>query len=72
MRTRSQSKELRCKSCGILLAKIDDSGLNIRRGDLQATLHGDFHASIVCYRTSCRTLNVLKLSTAESEVGAAS
>jgi hypothetical protein len=72
MRTRSHPKELRCKSCGILLAKIDDSGLNIRRGQLQATLHGDFHASIVCYRTSCRTLNVLKLCTTVSKGGAVS
>lgn len=63
MRTQPRSDEIRCKSCGILLAKIDESGLSIRRGEMQATVHGDFHASIVCYRPSCRTLNVLRLTT---------
>jgi hypothetical protein len=63
MVTRPDSNDVRCKSCGILLAKIDDSGLTIRRGDLQATVDGAFHASIVCYRTSCKTLNVVRLTT---------
>ena len=63
MATLPSPKEVRCKSCGILLAKIDDGGMTIRRGDLQATVDGAFHASIVCYRTSCRTLNVIRLTT---------
>ena len=50
---------------GQVLAKIDDSGMTIRRGDLQATVDGAFHASIVCYRPSCRTLNVIRLTTSE-------
>lgn len=63
MGTRPSPREVRCKSCGILLAKLDDGGLTIRRGDLQATVDGEFHASIVCYRTSCKTLNVVRLTT---------
>lgn len=65
MGTPPRSREVRCKSCSILLAKIDDSGMTIRRGDLQATVDGTFHASIVCYRPSCRTLNVIRLTTSE-------
>ena len=60
---RSNVEEVRCKACNILLATIDDSGLNIRRGELQATVDGDFHASIVCYRPRCRRLNVLRMTT---------
>lgn len=56
---RTQARDVRCKSCNILLAKIDDAGLTIRRGDLQATLAGDVHASLVCYRPRCGCLNVL-------------
>lgn len=54
---RTTSTECRCKSCGALLAKRDDGGVSIRRGDLQATITGDFTAAVTCYR--CRTLNVL-------------
>lgn len=64
-------KEIRCKGCGILLAKIDKSGLTIRRGELQATINGDFLASIVCYRPRCRTLNVLSLKTESDKRGTA-
>lgn len=63
--------DVRCKDCGILLGKIDESGLNIRRNDLQATVTGVFHASIVCYRSRCRTLNVLRLPTPIMSVGPA-
>ena len=56
--------EVRCKACGVLLAKLDDAGLSVRRGELQVTVDGEFHASIVCYRPRCRTLNVLRLRTA--------
>lgn len=64
---RTQSRDIRCKGCNILLGKLDESGLTIRRGDLQATIAGDFHASLVCYRPRCRQLNVLTLSTSSPE-----
>jgi len=57
------AEDLRCKACGILLGKVDESGLTICRGELQVTVGGHFHASIVCYRPRCRTLNVVNLST---------
>ncbi|RMG48087.1 MAG: hypothetical protein D6718_02545 [Acidobacteria bacterium] len=64
MRTRhGKPEELRCEGCGILLATIDDNGLTIRRGQLQVTVGGDLHASIVCYRPRCRRLNVIRLNT---------
>ena len=63
-------RDWRCSRCGILLARIDETGLTIRRGELQATLAGDFLASIVCYRPRCRTLNVLRVRAGE-EVKAA-
>lgn len=63
MGTAPNSREIRCKSCGILLAKTDANGMTVRRGDLQATFDGDFHASLVCYRSSCKTLNVIRLLT---------
>ena len=53
--------EVRCKSCGALLAKLDETGLTIKRGDLQATVDGAFRATLVCYRPRCRTLNILSL-----------
>ncbi|MBI3184652.1 MAG: hypothetical protein HYZ28_21150 [Myxococcales bacterium] len=69
---RTQPREVRCKACGILLAAVDESGLTIRRGELQATFDGEFHAALVCYRRSCRKLNVLRLSTtARPEVATA-
>ena len=67
---RTQPREVRCSACGILLATIDESGLVIRRGDLQATFDGELHAALVCYRRSCRKLNVLRLSTAVRSVAA--
>ena len=68
---KAHPKDVRCKSCGILLAKIDDAGLTIRRGSLEATIDGEFHASLVCYRSSCRKLNVVRLSTSPHSTGAA-
>jgi phage FluMu protein Com len=59
---RTQPQEFRCKSCGILLGKIDDTGLTIRRGDLEANFDGVFRASLRCYRSRCRSLNVMQLS----------
>ena len=52
--------EVRCKSCGALLAKTEATGLTIRRGDLQATIDGAFRAALVCYRPRCRTLNIVE------------
>jgi phage FluMu protein Com len=60
---RTQPKEVRCTACNILLAKVEENGLVIQRGELQATIHGEFHAALVCYRPRCRKLNVLRLST---------
>ena len=59
---RTHPRDVRCKGCNILLARIDSNGLTIRRGDLQATVTGDLHASFVCYRPRCGLLNVLRLS----------
>lgn len=73
MRTRAprnpREEDFRCRACRILLATIDENGLTLCRGGLQATVAGDFHVSIVCYRPRCRTLNVLRVRTraAESE-----
>lgn len=57
----------RCSSCGILLARIGDQELTIRRNELQATMTGEFHASVVCYRPRCRTLNVLRIRSKPTE-----
>jgi hypothetical protein len=53
--------KVRCKACGALLGVLEEGGLTIRRGDLEATFDGEFHASLVCYRPRCHTLNVLRL-----------
>ncbi len=54
------AQEVRCTACGMLLAKRDETGLSIQRGDLQATFDGEFHASLVCYR--CKALVVVRLA----------
>ena len=55
-------RPIRCSGCGSLLAKLTAAGaLNLQRGDLQATFDGDFHASILCYRARCRTMNVVRV-----------
>lgn len=61
---RAQPQEIRCTSCGILLGKVDESGFTIRRGDLEANFDGAFRAALRCYRSRCRSLNVIHLSTA--------
>ena len=63
---RTQPEEIRCKSCGILLGKIDDTGLTIQRGDLEANFDGTFRASLRCYRNRCRSLNVVQFPTKPS------
>lgn len=69
---RNEPNDIRCEGCGILLAKREGPGLSIRRGELQATIQGTFHASLVCYRPRCRRLNVLRVPDAPvSSPGAA-
>jgi hypothetical protein len=58
------ARDVRCTGCGALLARLESGGLSISRGDLQATLVGDFLASLVCYRPHCRKLNVLPMKPA--------
>lgn len=60
-------RDWRCSACGILLARIGDDELTIRRNELQATMSGEFHASVVCYRPRCRTLNVLRIKSKPTE-----
>jgi hypothetical protein len=66
----SIQKDIRCRACGVLLAKLDETGLSIRRGDLQATIDGTFRASVVCYKPGCRTLTILNLSTERQPITA--
>jgi phage FluMu protein Com len=54
-------RDWRCSRCGILLARVGDGGVTICRGELQATMTGEFQASVVCYRPRCRALNVLRV-----------
>ena len=54
---RTHPGDARCKNCSVLLARIEDSTLVIKRGDLQANISGDYRAELICYR--CRGLNVL-------------
>lgn len=69
MRHRTPGREIHCERCDALLGVIDVGGrLSIHRGKLQATISGDFEASIVCYRPDCKTLNVLRLI-AEPQTG---
>ncbi len=56
-------REVRCKHCGILLARVGKTGLTIRRGELEAHFIGSFRTSLRCYRRRCRSMNVLQLST---------
>ncbi len=59
----SNEKDIRCQGCNTLLAKLGDSGLTIRRSELQATVDGEFRATLVCYQHRCRALNIFELST---------
>jgi len=54
-------RDIRCKRCGILLGRIDDSGLAICRSDLQVSVDWGARVSLVCYRPGCHTLTVLNL-----------
>ncbi len=55
--------KIHCKMCGVLLAKLDETGLTIRRGGLQSTTEGRFRTTLVCYH--CKTLNIIRHSTEE-------
>ncbi len=55
--------DVRCKSCSTLLAKIDETGVTIVRGGLQATIDGIFRVTLVCYQPRCRLMNILNFST---------
>lgn len=57
--TRPSPIDCRCKACGALLAKREQDGLTVRRGDLQLVVSGDSTVSMTCYRAHCHTLNVL-------------
>ena len=68
---RTQPQQIRCKHCHIQLAERDETGLTIRRNDLEAHYGGPGLVSIRCYRRSCRRLNVVRISTATAPGGAA-
>jgi len=68
---RTQAQEVRCKYCGIQLAEQDETGLMIRRNDLEAHYAGPGLVSIRCYRPRCRRLNVVRIPTAQAPGGAA-
>jgi hypothetical protein len=65
---RTQPQEIRCTACRILLATLDETGLVIRRGELQATIDGELRAALVCYRRNCRHLNVVRHSSTSRSV----
>lgn len=55
--------DVRCERCGALMAKVDETGLTVRRNDLQILVGGAFHMALVCYRPCCRCLNVFEITT---------
>lgn len=55
------SREVRCESCGALLAMIQNGRLAIRRGGLHATFDGEYCAHLICYAPRCRALNNVRL-----------
>lgn len=64
---RTPTRDIRCAGCNSLLAKVESGGMTLVRGGLQATINGDFHASLVCYRPRCGKLNVLTIATESPE-----
>lgn len=56
---RTRARDIRCKACSTLLCREEPDGLTLVRGGLQATVTGQYHLSLVCYRPGCRTLNVV-------------
>ncbi len=57
--------EVRCPECGALLGTRNTAAFSIKRGDTQAAISGDFQVSIVCWRSRCRKLTVLRFSAPE-------
>jgi phage FluMu protein Com len=57
----SESEDVRCVECGKLLGRLRAGVLTIRRGELQVTIDGDFHAAFVCYQPRCRRLNAIRV-----------
>ena len=57
----SEQKKLICKCCGALLGVIDGDRFEFRRGGIQVSYAGRGHIHIVCYRSTCRALNYLRL-----------
>ena len=51
---RTHVREVRCEGCGILLGKIDGTGLTVRRNNLEVHYAGPGNVSIRCYRPRCR------------------
>ncbi len=65
-----QPQDIRCKSCGALLAQIDDGCLSIRRGKFQISVYGNLRASLVCYQRDCGRLNVVRLPDEKTRLAA--
>ncbi len=57
--TLARVHDIRCPACNALLARREGSVIAIRRNDLQVSFAGDGHASVLCYRPSCRKLMVI-------------
>lgn len=68
---RTHHQEVRCERCSILLAKLDETGLAIRRNDLEIHYGGPGLVSIRCYRPRCRRLNVVRIAAAAAPGDAA-
>jgi hypothetical protein len=70
---RTQPHEVRCKNpnCHILLGELDETGLTIRRNDIEVHYAGPGNVSIRCYRPRCRRMNVVRISTAQAPESAA-
>ena len=58
----SPATAVRCAFCGALLATKEPEGLRIQRGQLEAVIDGTFRASLICYRPTCRRMNVVNVT----------
>ena len=65
----TRPQDIRCSGCNALLARREGDVIAIRRNDLQVSFGGDGHASVLCYRPSCRKLTVV--ATRERSTGPA-
>ena len=66
----NEARDVRCSACGKLLARLHDGCLTVQRGDLQATFDGDFRASFVCNKPTCRRLNVVRVRSHQDQTPA--